>query len=148
MQRVENNFSSLAKLLLKLWDNSKCSFDIQFPRYIILLNERYKWISSLGNCLILLPGVTPTPYVVEEDHCFIHACACVQSCWTLCDPTDCNPPGSSVHGIFQTRILKWVAVSSSRWSFQLRDWTHNSCVSCIGRSILYHGATWEALFYS
>ena len=33
----------------------------------------------------------PTPYVVEEDHCFIHAHACVQSCQTLCDPTDCDP---------------------------------------------------------
>ena len=33
----------------------------------------------------------PTPYVVEEDHCFIHAHACVQSCQTLCDTTDCDP---------------------------------------------------------
>ena len=33
---------------------------------------------------------------------------------TLCDPTDCSPPGSSVHGIFQARILEWVAIYSSR----------------------------------
>ena len=37
-----------------------------------------------------------------------------QSCPTLCDPVDCSPPGSSVHGILQTRILKWVAISFSR----------------------------------
>ena len=39
-----------------------------------------------------------------------------QSCLTLCDSVDCSPPGSSIHGIFQARILKWVAVSSSRRS--------------------------------
>ena len=55
---------------------------------------------------------------------------------------DCSPPGSSVHGILQARILKWVALSSSRGSSQPRDWT---CVSCIGRRILYHWATKEAL---
>ena len=37
-----------------------------------------------------------------------------QSCQTLCDPMDCSPPGSSVHGIFQARILEWVVISSSR----------------------------------
>ena len=37
----------------------------------------------------------------------------LQLCLTLCDPTDCSPPGSSVHGIFQARILVWVAISFS-----------------------------------
>ena len=47
----------------------------------------------------------------------------VQSCPTLCDPMDCSPclPGSSVHGIFQARVLEWVAISFSRGSSQLRD---------------------------
>ena len=44
-----------------------------------------------------------------------------QSCPTLCDPMDCSPLGSSVHGIFQARILEWVAISFSRGSFQPRD---------------------------
>ena len=56
-------------------------------------------------------------------------------CQTLCNPMDCSLPGSSVHGIFQARILEWVAISSSRGSSQLRDQTH---VSCIGRQTLYH----------
>ena len=47
----------------------------------------------------------------------------------------CNPPESSVHGISQTRILECVAITSSRGSSQPRDWTHVSCVSCIGRQI-------------
>ena len=36
-----------------------------------------------------------------------------QSCPTLCNPMDCSPPGSSVHGIFQARVLEWVAISFS-----------------------------------
>ena len=37
----------------------------------------------------------------------------LQSCLTLCDPMDCSPPGASVHGILQARILEWVAISFS-----------------------------------
>ena len=46
------------------------------------------------------------------------ACAHTQSCPTLHDPKDCSPPGSSVHGISQARILEWVAISSPRGSSQ------------------------------
>ena len=44
---------------------------------------------------------------------------------------DCNPPGSSVRGISQARILGWVAISFSRGSSQPRDQTHVSCISCL-----------------
>ena len=54
--------------------------------------------------------------------------------------------GSSVHGIFQPRILEWVVISCSRGSSSYRDWTHVSCVSCTGRQILYHCTTWEAIW--
>ena len=54
-------------------------------------------------------------------------------------------PGSSVLRILQPRILEWVAISSCKESSWPRDWTHVSCVSCIGRQILYHCATWETL---
>ena len=53
-------------------------------------------------------------------------------------------PGSSVHGIFQARILEWVAISSSRGPFCTRDQTHISWVSYIDRQILYHCTTWVA----
>ena len=72
-------------------------------------------------------------------------CLVAQSCPTLCSPMDCSPPGSSVHGIFQARVLEQVAVFSSSGSFLPRDQTGVSCISCIGRRILYHSATWEAL---
>ena len=58
-----------------------------------------------------------------------------QSCLTLCDPVDCSPPCSSVHGIFQARVLEWVAFSFSRGSSQPRDQSH---ISYIGSQILYH----------
>ena len=68
-------------------------------------------------------------------------CPFVLLCPTLCDPMDCSTPGTSVHGISQARIPEWVAISSSRGSSPLRDWTS---VSWIGRWILYQRATWEA----
>ena len=63
---------------------------------------------------------------------------------SLCDPMDCSPPGSSVHGILQTRILEWVAMPSSRGSSWARDRTLVSCVSCIASGFFTHWATWEA----
>ena len=62
-------------------------------------------------------------------------CVCTQLCQTLSDPTDYRLLGSSVHGTFQARILKWVAISYFRGSSRPRDWTHISCVSCTGRQI-------------
>ena len=66
------------------------------------------------------------------------ACSVTQLCLTLCDPMYYSPPGSSVHGISQAKILEWVAISYSRRSSQSRDQTPVSCVSCIYRWILYH----------
>jgi len=79
---------------------------------------------------------------------------CPQSYLTLCNPMDCSqppaspPPGSSVHGIVQAGVLEWAAISSSRGSSPLRDQTHVSCISCIGKWILNCCATWEVLQYS
>ena len=68
----------------------------------------------------------------------------LQSCLTLCDAMDCSPPGSSVHGILQARILEWVAIPFSRASSCPRDWTRISYVSWIGRGFFTTSATWEA----
>ena len=67
------------------------------------------------------------------------ACVCAKSLQlyiTLCDPMDQSLPGSSVHGVLQTKILEWVVMPSSKGSSWPRDRTHVSYVSCIGR--------WEA----
>ena len=61
------------------------------------------------------------------------ACVCVcsvaESYLILCDPTECSPPGSSVHGISQVRIPEWVAISFSRGPSQPRNRTQVSCVA-------------------
>ena len=68
-------------------------------------------------------------------------CVCTQLCTALCNPMDCRPPGSSVQGILQARVLEWAAISSSRGSSRPRDRTPVSYVSCTGRRVLYH-RTW------
>ena len=72
----------------------------------------------------------------------VACCLVTKSCLTLLQSQDCSPPGSSVHGISQARIQEWVALSFSRGSSRPRDQT---CVSCIGRWLLYHWATMETL---
>ena len=69
-------------------------------------------------------------------------CVCACSCSVVSSSLrslNCRPPGSSVHGVIQARILERVPISYSR------DKTHISCISCIGRQILYHCATWDGI---
>ena len=58
-------------------------------------------------------------------------CMYAQSCLSLCDPMDYNSPGSIVHGIFQVRILEWVAI------FYRSDQPHFSCTACTGGQMLF-----------
>ena len=88
--------------------------------------------SGHGNASFLLP-VLVWSYVLDVLRVLAKSC---QLCPTLCDPMDCSPPGSSVHGNFQVRILEWVAIFFPRGSSQLRDRTQVSYVSCIGRQVL------------
>ena len=67
-----------------------------------------------------------------------------QSYPTLCDPLDCSPPGSSVHGFLKARILEWIAIPFSRESSRLRDGTQ---VSCIAARFFTVWATSETIFF-
>ena len=90
--------------------------------------------------------------VLRVSHAVSHSvlmCVCVCVCVCVCARasvcvhsvvSDSLQPGSSIDGIFQARILGWVAISSFRGSFWSRDWTWVPCVSYIGRQILYHWA--------
>ena len=68
------------------------------------------------------------------------------SCVRLCNTLDCGQPGSSVHGIFQARILEWVPISFSRGSSLTQE--SNSCLLCLlhGRQILYTLSHWGSSF--
>ena len=77
--------------------------------------ERLNWSwKVLCTCPLLLLG---------------SCCLVTKPCPTLGDPMDCNPPASSVRGIFQAIIWDWVAISFSRRSSWPRDWTLDSCIS-------------------
>ena len=95
-----------------------------------------------------LPELGLTPHIASKpDMCVCVHTLVTQSYLTLCNTMDCSPPGSTLCGIFQARILKWVAISSSRGSSQPRDQTHMSCISCMDRWILYHCATGKPMPY-
>ena len=86
------------------------------------------------NCTLIVQNMFKSCVLCVHSH---------SSCPTLCDPVDCSLPGSSVYGIFQARVLEWVAIAFFRRSTWPRGWTH---LSCIYRWILYYCTTWEAPF--
>ena len=104
---VVNNWSNPAEFSeCESWEkttNRTCNGHLWFAKYC------FSWIDGWKICV----------------RCMLMN---VQLCLTLCDPMDCSPPGSPVHGIFQARILEWIAISSSRGSSWPRDQT---CVSCL-----------------
>ena len=65
---------------------------------------------------------------VHIHNTFCCCCSVGKSCPTLCNPKDCSPPGSSVHGTFKARILEWVVISFSRGSSWPRNHTRISCL--------------------
>ena len=106
------------------------------------------WIRNVG---VWLAGVFPNVLKFASSVCLwflVVYCLVVLShsvCPALCARKNCSPPGSPDHGIFQARILEWIAISFSKRFFRPRDWTHTFCVSCTGRQILYHCAPGQPL---
>ena len=75
---------------------------------------------------------------------YIHLCKCYITCLTPCDPMDCSPPGSSVHGILQARTLEWVTMPSFRGSSDLG--IELGSTASVG-SFFTNSATWESYIY-
>ena len=124
--------------------NGICGCVVKFssPEYrrvysLLLTRPHYRVHADQGK---LAPKPT-CPAAYSNVSCW---CSVTKSCLTLWDPVDCTPPGSSVHGICQARILEWVANPFSRGSSRPRDQAHVSYVSCTGRQVLYPWATREA----
>ena len=104
------------------------------------------WLHSQQLLTLTSADISACPLKLTCTNSLIPKCVRAQLCPTLCNPLNCSWPGSSIHGIFQARILAWSAIFFSRRSSPPRDRTRTSHVSCTGRQILYHWATWEALF--
>ena len=89
----------------------------QYPRFWGFICEPHKQRPFLHGAYIPLRGERKKESEVAQLYL------------TLCDPMDCSPPGSSVHGILQARILEWVAISFSRGSSLPRDLTQVSLIA-------------------
>jgi len=123
-------FVSLARALSFLWSLQKTS---------LLVSLIFLYWFSIFN---LIPALL---YTLSFLVLAVQLLSRVQP--ALCNPMDCSPPGSSVHGILQERKLEWVAMPSSRGSSWPSSQSHMSWGSSIGRRILYHWARREACTY-
>ena len=96
-----------------------------------LLGEGWRWVKQVKTAGRNLPPFLSdllsifSPLVLQKKK---KKSEVTQSCPTLCDPMDCRRLGSSIHRIFQARILEWIAISFSKGSSPPRDWTQVSCI--------------------
>ena len=119
------SFYPIFKFLLLI--NSKSQSLSCFPSYLYYTVVSY--VSSIygGSCFTLSASVSDSSDSLssvdhtEPLHFEMHVCSVTQSCLTICNPMDCNPQGSSAHGIFQARILERVSIFFSRGSSRPRD---------------------------
>ena len=105
-------------------------FDQIMPKHIQVKFQLYKGLLLLGVKYSKFKDIDSVWYYLFSSVC-MHAKS-LQLCPILCDPMDCRPSGSSVHGILQARILEWVAMPAACESFRLGDWT---CISYVSWSI-------------
>ena len=89
-------------------------------------------VNMLINCMVFVWKITGLNLYfigVRKPYPQINYICVSHSVMTLCDSISCSHPNSSVHGISQARILGWVAMTSSRGSFQPRNWTQVPCIA-------------------
>ena len=131
-----SRMNDLLPLLINLWLSWRCQLESNPTPLTISLPQEEGQLYCIGwehLYHLLLEG--------ERQALFLLATVCVsakllETCPTLCDPMDHSPLDSSVHGIFQAKLLEWFAMPSSRGSSRPKDQTHVSHISCIGRKIL------------
>ena len=130
LHRVGHAWSNLAAAAAAKWfvllpNQGVITVTLFYHYFSYSFNDLKKWLSTVSATSESLGGMVKWSEVAQ---------------WhpTFCDPVDCSPPGSSIHGILQARILEWVAISFSRGSSLSRDRTQVSYISCIGRWVLYH----------
>ena len=96
---------------------------------MITVNNVYKVFYDMW-LIVSSSYILPTFFKLKRRRC---ACGQLLGRPAFCGAMDYSPPGSSAHGIFQTKILECGAISYSSGSFQSRDQSHVICISCIGR---------------
>ena len=149
MHFLDVKTSVVTKLILSSW-LLVLTFEVNRKEIASFANS---WLPPISGVSSPLLSSSPFPSTLAYHRVCVCVCVCVcartrsvtQSCLTLCNPIDCSLPGSSVHEIFQARILEKAAISYSRRSSWSQDQTRVSWVSCIGSQILYCWTTWEVL---
>ena len=135
------NLNGLDKFIVSLLEPGKMKWSCWQGLFLLrvvkkdLFQTFFLVLKVSSHCLPSIPiCVQISSY---KDVCVCVSARLLQSCPTLCNPMDWSPPGSSVCGILQARILEWVAKPSCRGSFQSRDWTASlSLLHC--RQLLHH----------
>ena len=119
---IAHRILSLVNTVFKLCNISLDTLNQVLSDCSIMFLQQHLCVIFSGNT-VLLQGMVKVKVLVA------------QSCLILCNSMDCSPPGSSVHGILQARILEWVAVSFSRGSSPTQG-SNPGLPHC--RQILYH----------
>ena len=130
-------------LLLDLSSQSHVILNLNLPQLCSLMPAKWVFPAYIYSTVVSFWAVSSLSWLHHiymsrvsslwnHRRVYVDACMHAQSCPTFFDPMNCNPAGSSVHGIFQTGILKWVAISFSRRSSRPRDWTRVSHIVWIG----------------
>ena len=152
---VRTDFSDVLIFFSYLCEDALVKGENTWP--LKTITSRILWAPSqnaaftLGGAPSACPSPSHPPNYIEDgsNDTSPPVRVCSQSCLALCDPMDCSPPGFSVHGISQARIVEWVAISYSRGSSPTRDQTCIPFISCFGRQILYHpGSPLSSPFFS
>ena len=133
-QRIMQVSGNPAALCCTPWRGSPCQW-MGVPK--VRKQEREGKELFNQTSYLWLGSETRTPYTMSSHKCFAEIpwsiclilCFVTQLCPTHRDSMDCTPPGSSVHGILQPRILEWVAMPFSRGSSPPRKWTGVSCIA-------------------
>ena len=102
-----------------------------------LIQRTWVWVDSGSWWWTGRPGILRFMGLQRVGHNWATELNWMRTWSTFWNPMDCSPPGFSIHGIFQARILEWVVIFFSRGSFRPRDLTHVSYISWTGRRILH-----------
>ena len=127
-QKEKRKKSKLKMHLIELWlktsqtSRTSCSYNLMPTTKLTGLKNGWKCQTDV------YPKKTTHAQLLNIANHSVNVSEVAHSCPTLCDPMDCSLPGSSVRGIFQAKILEWVAISFSRRSSQPRDWTQVFCI--------------------
>ena len=133
--REASGESNLADTLIldfwppELWEINVCGLGSPVWGALLWIQHTICVIIPLSLPRLIFPTPSYSIFLWHHQVHYIFMVLVAQSCLTLCDPTDRRPPGSSVHGILQVRILKPVAIPFSRGSSRPKDQTWLSCIA-------------------